>query len=381
MQSVAQAWLVLRLSNSALALGTVTTLQFLPMMLAGPLGGVLADRLDRRRALLGTQSAAALLAAALAALAGSGRVTVSEVDVLAFLLGVVNTVDNPVRQAFVTDMVGREDVPNAVALNSTVFNGARVVGPALAGALIGAVGIADCFWINAASFVPVIVGIAAMRPAELRRSAHSAGGGVWPAVAEALRYAASDPDVLLVIGLMAVIGTFGMNFQTLLPLLARFRLHAGAFAFGVLTGCLGLGSLVGALALAGLGRSTRTMVLAGASGFALLETVLGAVDRLDVAGVVLTGIGLCSILYTASSNSLLQMIVPDRLRGRVMSFYTYVFLGTTPIGSMVVGAVAQWAGPGAAFALGGALGLAAVVAALVWTRRRTAHHRAPTGVR
>lgn len=368
-QSTAQAWLVLKLTNSALALGLVTTLQFLPMMLAGPLGGVLADRLDKRRALIGTQTAAGLLAAALGLLTATGRVTVPAIDLVALLLGVVNTVDNPVRQAFVIEMVGREELPNAVALNSTVFNTARVIGPAFAGLLIGAVGMADCFWINAASFVPVIGGLIAMRPAELFRPVVPAAGRVWAAITEAAGYAVRSRDVALIIGLMAVIGTFGMNFQTLLPLLAKQKLHVGAFQFGVLTSSLGLGSLIGALALAGVGRANRAMVLAGATGFAILETLLAFIPSFSMSTAVLLGVGLFSILYTATSNSMLQLLAPDALRGRLMSFYAYVFLGTTPVGAMAVSGIAQWAGPGAAFALGGLSGLAAVATACIWLGR------------
>ena len=378
LQSVAQAWLVLRLSDSALALGLVTTLQFLPMMLAGPLGGVLADRLDKRRALVATQSAAMLLAATLGLLTALGRVSVPVVDLLALLLGAVNTVDNPVRQAFVIELVGREDLPNAVALNSSVFNSARVIGPALAGLLMGAVGIADCFWLNAASFLPVLASLLAMRPAELRRGPPRAERRVWAAVAEAGRHALGDRDLVLVIGLMAVIGTFGMNFQTLLPLLAKQALHLQAFGFGVLTSCLGLGSLAGALALARLSRANRGMVLGGAAGFSLLEVVLGFVPGVRSAAIVLAALGVCSILYTATSNSMVQLLAPDALRGRLMSFYTYVFLGTTPIGSLAVSAIAQLAGPGAAFAAGGASGLAATLAAWFWLRRGPgAAHPAP----
>jgi MFS family permease len=262
MQVVAQSWLVLTLTNSGVALGVTAALQFVPMLVLGIWGGVVADRFDKRRVLIATQVAAGLLALVLWLLVVTGAVALWMVYVLAFLLGLVTVVDLPTRHAFVIEMVGDDEVPNAVGLNSAVFNTGRLVGPAVAGVLIAGVGVASCFLINAISYVPVIAGLVAMRSEELFREAPVAAGP--GPVRAGLRYVWSTPQLRSTILLVAVIGAFGLNFVVILPLLARFTLGGGPRLYGALSSAMALGSVVGALVIAGRGRPTRRLLLGGA---------------------------------------------------------------------------------------------------------------------
>lgn len=341
MQAVGQAWLVLELTHSPLVLGTVTALQFLPVLVLTLFAGVFVDRVAKRRLLLVTQSTALLQALALAVLVSSGLVQLWHVYVLATVLGLVNAFDNPTRQAFIIEMVGREDLVNAVALNSTLFNGARVIGPALGGIVIARVGLAECFYLNASSFLAVLAGLLLMREGLLRAPPRRPAGRVLSQLAEGISYAVRTPAVLLIVILMGTLGTFGYNFTVALPLLARNVLNAGAEGFGALSAAMGAGSLAAALALATLRRTSRRMLFVGAASFTLLEAALAASHWYLLSLAVMVVLGIAGLTFTATANTLLQLNVPDALRGRMLSLYTLLFLGSTPIGGIVTGGLAD----------------------------------------
>ena len=390
MQNVGQGWLVLELTNSPLVLGTVSALQFVPFLLFSLFAGVLIDRVPKRTLLIGTQSTLAVLAAVLAFLTLSGRVEVWHVMLLAAAIGTVNSIDNPTRQAFIVEMVGRDYVMNAVSLNSTTFNAARLVGPSVAGLLIAALGTGWAFVVNAASFVAVIAALAAMHfeaPARAARPARSrseqAGERpmesrptVWQDVGEGLDYLRRSPRVTALIALVGMISMFAINYNVLMPVLARTTLGGGAQTYGYLMSALGAGALCGALLMAVLSaRGPQMNMLLGAGTiFTALVVVLGLVHQFIAAVPLLFIAGWAQISYTASSNSLVQVTVPNHLRGRVMSIYTMVLNGVTPLGSLLVGALSERFGSGAGFLVGGAVGLAAMVAAQLlrprWDRLR-----------
>ena len=369
MQVVAQSWLVLTLSNSGVALGVTAALQFAPMLVIGVWGGVVADRFDKRRVLIATQVTSALLAFVLGLLVVSGAVTLWMVYVLAFLLGLVNVVDLPTRHAFVIEMVGGDEVPNAVGLNSAVFNTGRLVGPAVAGVLIASVGVASCFLINALSYLPVIAGLAAMRTEELFRQAPVAAGP--GPVRAGLRYVWSTPELRSTLLLVAAVGTFGLNHAVILPLLARYALGGGVRLYGVLSSLVAVGSVAGALFAAGRRRPTRRLLLGSAAAFGLLTMSAAVAPTPLTVGLLLVPTGLATLLFLATANSTLQLASTPDMRGRVMALYGLVFLGSTPLGGPLLGWVSgQW-GARVGLALGGAVSLgAALVAAAARTGRR-----------
>ncbi|MBA3824056.1 MAG: MFS transporter [Ktedonobacterales bacterium] len=363
MQTTAQAWLVLKLTNSSVALGTVVLLQFLPVTVFTLFGGVLADRLPKRAVLLGTQSVAAVQALLLAILVITNTVQLWQIYGLALLLGIVNAFDTPTRQSFVSELVGPARLPNAVALNSTLFNAARIVGPALGGIIISVVDIGQAFLFNAISFVPVLAALLLMRAAEFHASARPARGNIFRQVGEGIRYAVRTPSVLIILLTMAVVGTFGYNYNTILPLLAKYVLHAGATGLGLLTSAVGIGSLVAALVVAATHQATQRVLLAAAFIFSLLLMAIGFSPSLPLTLVLLVLMGIAGIVYTASSNSNLQMNTPGPLRGRVMSLYILLFMGTTPIGGFLVGVLSARIGVQPTIVLMGAICLVGVVAA------------------
>jgi MFS family permease len=378
LQSLAQSWLVLTLTNSPVQLGLINVFQFGPSLLLGLPGGVLADRVPKRRLLMVTQTAQFAIAAALAALVALGRVELWHIYAAALLAGVVNAVDMPTRQAFVTDMVGRDDLMNAIALNSALFNTTRILGPALAGALISTVGIAVCFVLNAASFLPVVAALALVRAEGLPGPGARAARPVAH-LKEGLGYVAGTPAVLLPILLVGCVATFGMNFNVWVPLLARDDLGAGAVGFGLLMAALGVGSLTGALALAFAGRQPhRRAMLTTAAIFGGMELALALAAglRAPIVPVMLlmAGIGFAMSTTMAMANTTVQSNAPDALRGRVMSVYTTVFTGSTPLGAAVAGGAAAAFGAPAAVALGGAAALTAAAGVALWGR---AHPVAP----
>ena len=338
-------------------------------MLLSLFGGVLADRLPKRKVLLFTQSFAMLQAAVLWILVASGHIQIWEVLVLASLLGLTNSFDMPTRQAFVVEMVGREDLPNAIALNSSVFNMARVVGPGLGGLIIAFLGIAPLFLLNTISFVPVIIGLALIRMSELHAlakrsttSGETSKQSTLQSLREGLAYVVHTPSVLLIIAVIGVISLFGINFNVILPLFATEVLHSGAMGFGFLSAAFGLGSLCSALWLAwGNRKPSVQYLLIAALVFSVLE-VLFSLSHLYVLSLILiAAVGFAMIAFSANSNTALQTVTPDHLRGRVMSVYMVVFAGSVPLGNLFTGGLAHLYGAPISLLIGACLSLVAAI--------------------
>jgi len=377
MQSVAQAWLILSLTGSGLALGLTAALQFGPILLLGPWGGVLADRLDKRKVLMGTQSAAGGLAAVLGVLTVTGVVEAWMVWVFAGMLGLVTALDNPARQSFVFEMVGRRDLPNAVSLNSVLMNGARVVGPGVAGLLIATVGTGPCFLLNAVSFVAVVVALWRMRPEELlgrERVARSKGQ-----LREGLRYVARTPALRRPLLLMLVVGTLGFNFSTLLPLFATKSLHQGPGGYGVMFSMMGVGAVAGGLVIAFRGSVGDRLMTGSAAVFGAALALLALMPSLPAALAAMVPCGVANTAFISSSNSLLQSHAAPAMRGRVMALFGVVFLGTTPIGAPLAGWAAESLGARAAFVLAGAAVLLAAATTRVVLHRSARSAPVSTG--
>lgn len=372
MQQVAQAWLVLTLTNDPFMLGVVATAQFAPVLAFGLFGGIVADGLPKRRTLIVTQSVAMVLAFILAALSATQAVEVWHIVVLALLLGCSNAVDMPTRQSFVIEMVGRGDVGNAVALNSAMFNGARVIGPAIAGLTIAAFDISFAFFLNGLSFLAVLASLLAMREAELAPAIRAAMPrtvrAVFDNLAEGLSYVRRTRAVLLAVSVVGLVATAGMNFSVVVPPLARDVLGSDAQGYGFLMTATGVGSLSAALGVAFLGRPGVRLLVGGAIVLGVLELALGLSRWMPLSLVCMFGIGAGGIAMAMTANTTIQLAVPDALRGRVMAVYTTVFAGSTPIGGLVFGAIAGVAGAAEAILAGGliALGVAVVAASVAW---------------
>ena len=381
MQSVAQGWLVLLLTNDPFMLGLVAAAQFAPVMVFGLFGGLIADYLPKRRTLIATQAVQMCLAFVLAGLTATGLVEVWHVFVLAFLLGCSNAFDMPARQSFVVEMVGRADVANAVGLNSAIFNGARIIGPAIAGLAIGAVGIAACFVLNGFSFLAVIGGLLLIREDELLPTPllprPTSVRGVVDNLAEGLAYVRRTPIVLLGVTVVGLVATFGMNFNVVVPAMARDVLGVGAPGFGFLLSALGLGSLTSALAIAVMGRPRIGAIVGGAILLGSLEVVFSISRSFPLSLLCAYGMGAGAIAMAATANAAIQTAVPDHLRGRVMSVYTTVFAGSTPIGGPLAGGLASAFGVAQAVAVGGAISALVGLGGLAWVRRRGLTNVAP----
>jgi MFS family permease len=372
MQSVAQAWLVLQLTGSGVALGVTIALQFTPVLLAGAWGGLVADRVDKQRLLLGTQAAAALLALVLGAVTALGVVELWMIYVLALGLGAVNALDNPARRAFVAEMVGDEHISNAVSLSSAMFMAARVIGPAIAGLVIASAGVSWCFFANGLSY-----GVAILAFAMLRRDEFFA---VEPVprrkgqLREGLRYAWSNPALRLPLVLTAVIGTLAFNFQIVLPLMAKQTFGGDAGTFGALYALMSVGSVVGALVTAHEARASRRYLLGAALAFGVLLLGAAAAPTLAVEMLVLVPVGAAGIAFTAMANGVLQTECAPEMRGRVAALFTVAFLGSTPIGGPIVGWISEQLGPRAGLAVGGIATIAVTGAAIAGIRRRREAH-------
>ena len=370
MQMVAEIWLVLSLTGSGVAVGMTTALQFLPILLFGAWGGLLADRFAKRRLLIVTQALMALPALALLAIVATGVVAPWMVMALVFVRGTVNAVDNPTRQSFAIEMVGADRVVNAVSLNSVLIHSARLVGPALAGLLIATVGVEPCFALNALSFAAMIVALWRMEPAELQtppRVARERG-----AVRAGLRYVLRTPELAAPLGLMALVGTLGLNFQVILPLLARFSFDGGATAYATLVSAMGVGSVVGALVTGAHGRTDGRLIAGAALAFGGLALLAALMPSLALEIPVLALLGASAVTFAATINSSLQLAVEPEMRGRVMALYSIVFLGSTPIGAPLVGWLSEAYDPRAALLLAASAGIVAAGAghfALVRPRR------------
>lgn len=361
MQGVAQAWLVLDLTGSGTALGLVSSLQFLPVLLLGPHGGVIADRFDKRRLLFVTQAASGALALVLGVLVAAGVVAVWMVYILAACLGLVLVVDNPTRQSFIHEMVGPADLTNAVSLNSVVVNMARVIGPAFAGTLIATVGLAPCFFINGASYGAVLVALFLMNPDRLDRAAIQARRPGQ--LMEGFRYVWATPEVLIPLLMMAIVGTLAYEFQVVLPLLARFTFGGGAGTYATMSVMMGLGAIVGGLATAAAGRRPATSLAWTAILFGSIQILTSVAPNLFTTFLALLFLGAASIRFLALGNATLQLAAAPTMRGRVMALWTVAFLGSTPIGGPLVGLIGEHIGPRFALGLGGVATLASGVLA------------------
>lgn len=366
---VALSWLVLSITNSPALLGLSVTVRFLPSIFLSPLGGVLADRFAKRPLLILTQSAQLLVALTLAVMTGTGAITVAVIFALAALRGVADALDMPARQAFVVEMVGTDDVGNAVALNSLQFNVARIVGPVVGAALIGTMGIAASFYLNAATYLVVIASLIALRSGQLHLAAPAPRAPVLTQIREAIVLSWRTPDIMVVFLLVFAIGTFGYNFMTVLPLLARYALDSGPAGLGALTSALGVGSMIAATWMAARGRPTRRLLLGAALGFSVLLILMGLSRWQSLTMVLLVGLGLCGILFMTTANTRLQLLSPGPLRGRVMGVYTWLFMGMAPLGSLLVGALAEWTGVQAMVLETAGVCAAGVAAAIVYSRR------------
>ncbi len=370
MQTTGQAWLVLQLTKSAWALGVVGALQFLPVMLFALFGGALADRIPKRKVVLFTQSFSLVQATALWLLIATGTVQLWHIFVLAILLGLTNAIDMPTRQAFVAEMTGREDLPNAIALNSSVFNLARIVGPGLGGLLIAWLGIAPLFLLNALSFIPVIIGLALIDGTQLHtriKQRVEKQVGTFRSIREGLSYIKMTPAVFLVIVVIGIVSLFGINFNVVLPLFATTILNAGPAGFGFLSSTFGIGSLLAALWLAWSNQkpSIRIMLLASIL-FCVLEALFALSHWYELSLLLIAFVGFAQITFTAIANTTLQTVTPDHLRGRVMGVYMLVFNGSIPLGNLFTGGLAHLFGAPIALLAGAAPSLVAAIAGWVF---------------
>jgi MFS family permease len=373
MQQVAQGWLVLTLSGDPFWLGVVATAQFLPVMVLGLFAGILADVLPKRQTLMAVQAVMMVLAVILTVLTATGVIEVWMIIVLALLLGCANAVDMPVRQSFAIEMVGPRDVGNAVAINSAMFNGARVVGPALAGLTIGAFGMAPAFAINAMSFLAVIVALWLMHDDELHRPRlvprPRSIGAVFDNLHEGLSFVRHTPVVLLAVTTVGLVATFGMNFQVVIPPLAQDALGSDAAGYGFLMTASGLGALVAAVFLVINGRPRPIRIALGAIVLGVASIALAMSTSYPLSLLLMVPVGAGGIAMAATANATIQLAVPDGLRGRVMAVYTTVLSASMPVGGLLMGVLASSLGILPAILIGGVLSLVTGLAALAWYRR------------
>jgi len=357
MDQVAESWLVYRLTGSALLLGTVAFAAQIPVFLLAPIGGALADRYNRRRILVGTQSSMMALTFVLAWLTLSHRVQIWHVVTLAALTGIVNAFDLPARQAFVVDMVSRTDLVNAIALNSSMFNGARIIGPALAGIVVAAIGEGWCFFANGISFIAVIAGLLMMR---MERPRQALEGSPVENIIEGFRFVAGTGPVRALMSLLGLVSFTAMPYAVLMPVFAAQILHGGARALGLLMGCSGAGALMGALTLA-MRKTLKGLsvwVAVSCAGFGTALLLFSFSRSMWLSCALLVPAGFCMMIQMASSNTLIQSMVPDRLRGRVMSVYAMTFMGMAPLGALLAGSLAHNLGAPWTVAIGGIISIA-----------------------
>jgi MFS family permease len=355
MQNIAMAWLVVTLEphSRGLAVGLLSVCRFGPFTLLGLLAGVVTDRFDNRRIVIATQSVQMFFSAVLAAITLLGHVRLWEVYVIAALTGTALVFDAPSRQNLTFQMVGRDELPNAIALNSSLFNTARIFGPALAGVLIAAFGSGWCFAINTLSFLAVLGGLLAMRVSELFPLLDRRRPTLWRGTREGFAYARRNRTVLVTLSMMVVFSAVGFNFNILLPLLAKTTLNAGPRTFGIVSACFGAGALVGALSAAAFARTTWRVMFAGAGGFGLCELVLAPIHSTALAGALLFVAGVFFTSYTANSNTAIQLASPDYIRGRVLGLYYYAWNGLAPFGALLVGWLCDVGGTELALVVGG----------------------------
>ncbi len=375
MQLTAQAWLVLQLTHSALLLGVVSLLQYLPVMIFSLYGGVLADRLPKRTLLLVTQSISLVQSAVMWLLVITGVVQVWHVMLLVALLGITNALDSPTRNAFINEMVGREDLPNAVALNSSLVNMARVLGPGLGGVLIAWLGVAPLFLLNTLSFIAVIIGLFMIDTRTLyalpSKRSDDKKLSAFQSLREGLSYSWHMPAVLLIVGLIGGLGLFGITFNVMLPLFATEVFHAGARGYGFIAAAYGLGALFSALWVAwGNRKPSIQFLLIAAFAFSILEIAFALSPLYILAFPLLVCIGFAQIVVTATAATTVQTIAPNHLRGRIISVYLLIYAGALPLGNFLAGALTTRIGVPTTFLLGGILCL--IVAATAWLLRKPA---------
>ena len=367
MQTVAEMWLIVQLTGSGVAVGLTAALQFLPILVLGAWGGLLADRMAKRRLIMHTQALMALPALAMWLLTLSGHIEAWMVFGLVLARGLVTAVDNPARQSFVSEIVGSGRVVNAIALNSVVVHSSRIIGPALAGGVIALVGISVCFLLNALTFLAMIVALRRMDPALLDtpRPAPRAPGELR----SALRHVLRTPALVIPLAMMAVVGTLSFNFQVLLPLLAHLTWRGDATTYAALTTAMGIGSVGGALAAGARGRVSPGLLIGASAGFGVLLAIVAAAPTLPLQMAALVPLGALSVTFASGVNSSIQLAVDPAMRGRVMAIYSMVFLGSTPVGSLLVGWLAEVSGPRAGLAVGAAAALVAAAGARLAFRR------------
>jgi MFS family permease len=361
MQIVGENWLVLRLTGNGAALGLTAALQFTPMLFAGAWGGVLADRVSKRRLLAITQTLMALPALTLWILTSAGKVTPVVVYMLVFARGAVNAIDNPARQSFVMELVGRDRVVNAVSLNSLIVQSSRIIGPACAGAVIASIGIAQCFLINALSFGAMLIALKRIDPrrlhvadSTLQTPDRAPGRGQ---LRDAIRHVRETPELKIMLAVMALVGTLSFNFQVILPLMARFAFDGDATTYAALTSAMAVGAVIGALATGARRRVEPRLISIAAVAFGTFGLAAAAAPTLPIELLVLAGTGAASVMFAAGVNSSLQLAAAPSMRGRVMALYSIVFLGSTPIGGPISGWLASVAGPRSALVMAGVAAL------------------------
>jgi MFS family permease len=369
MQNVALAWLVIELSGSALAIGALAFWRFIPFTVFGLAAGVVADRIESRKLVMATQASAMAISIALAVVTLTGTATLPIVYLLAALGGVALAFDAPGRQSLTFQMVGPRELPNAVALNSGLFNGSRVIGPAIAGLVIAAVGTGLCFVVNAVSFLAVLTALALVREEELRTVAKDPSARIVDGIRRAFAHAWNDPQLRLILAVVTVVSTVGFNFHVLVPLLAADTLHVGPEGFGFLSASFGVGALAGALAAATFRHASWRLFAIGTASFGVFALLLAPVQNAYVAGVLLFGIGISFTLFTANANALVQLAAPDHLRGRLIAVYLFAFVGVAPVGGLFAGWLADVGGTSLAFAVAGVTALAAILVANAWRSR------------
>jgi len=369
MQNVALAWLVLELSGSPLAVGALAFWRFVPFTVFSLVAGVVADRLETRRLVMGTQAAAMAVSVALAVVTLTGTATLPLVYVLAALGGIALAFDAPGRQSLTFQMVGRRELPNAVALNTGLFNGSRIVGPALAGLIIAAAGTGICFVLNAFSFLAVLAALAIVRTDELHPVERDPSARVVDGLRRAVEFVWRDPQLRSILGVVTVVSTVGFNFHVLVPLLAADTLHVGPEGFGFLSASFGVGALVGALVTASLRAASWRLFATGTAAFGVLALMLAPVQNAVLAGVLLCAIGVSFTLFTANANALVQLGAPDRLRGRLIGLYLFAFVGVAPVGGLLAGWLAHVGGTALAFTVAGLTALVTIGVASLRRRR------------
>jgi MFS family permease len=376
MQMTAQSWLVLELTNSSTALGLIIALQTLPVLLLGPYGGVVADRVDKRRLMVALQSMMGVQALLLGLLTVTGVVRVWEIGLLAALLGLNNAFENPARQSFMLEMVGAEHLRNAVSLNSVLVNVARVIGPAVAGVLIATVGEGVCFLANAVSFIAVVGSLLRLDRTALRPTPPT--GRAAGQLREGLRYIRRTPDLAIPLMMMALVGCLGYEFQVSLPVMARAGLHAGARGFGFMTAAMGVGAVVGGLLVAARGRTGIRALVSATAAFGVAFALAALAPNLPVEMAALALLGWASISFMATGNTTLQLTAEPTMRGRVMSLWFVAFQGSTPIGGPIIGWIMAEAGARAGLSVGAITCLAVSLMGLLAMRRLAATRLRPS---